>query len=135
MWAQILAGSSTPDNKTTFEIFGDAFAVVLNGRTSKQGILTSPTITGGIGKLTFDYCQPYTDTKCKLTINIKQGGNVVATDVLTADGLTKLTKYSYSHDFNISGDFSIEIVNDCPSANDTANKDRVAIYNLTWTKN
>lgn len=135
VWAQILAGSSTPDNKTTFEIFGDAFAVVLNGRTSKQGILTSPTITGGIGKLTFDYCQPYTDTKCKLTINIKQGGNVVATDVLTADGLTKLTKYSYSHDFNISGDFSIEIVNDCPSANDTANKDRVAIYNLTWTKN
>ena len=48
--------------------------------------------------------------------------------------MTKLQKYSYSHDFNITGDFVIEIVNDCPSAS-SSNKDRTAIWNLTWSKN
>lgn len=133
-WSQILAGSSTPDNKTTFEIFGSSYAVCLNGRTSKQGTLTSPTITGGIAKLSFDYCLPYTDTKAKLTINVKQDGTVVASDVLDNSSASKLTKYEYSHDFNVSGDFTLEIINECPSANDTQNKDRVAIYNLSWTK-
>lgn len=132
-WAQILAGSSSPDNKTTFEIFGSSYAVCLNGNTSKQGSLTSPQLSGGIAGLSFDYCQPYTDTKAKLTINIRQDGNVVASDVLEHNNMTKLTTYSYSHDFNVSGNFSIEIINECPSAVDS-NKDRVAIYNLSWTK-
>lgn len=133
-WAQILSGSTTPDNKNTFAVFGTDkdFAVCLNGNTAKIGTLTSPTLGGGLGTLTFDYCQPYTDTKCKLTINIKQNGNVVASDVLENNGMTKLTKYVYSHNFGVSGDFVIEIVNDCPSAA-TSNKDRVALWNMGWT--
>lgn len=122
------------DANPVFTVFGSAstFAVCLNGKSTAPGTLTSPTISGGISKLTFDYCQPYSDTKCKLTINIKQNGSVVASDVLSNDGMTKLTKYTYSHEFNVSGNFVIEILNDAPSAS-TSNKDRVAIWNLSWT--
>ena len=85
--------------------------------------------------MSFDYAYVYTEgKKCQLTINIKQNGAVVATDVLTNDAMTKNTKYTYTHAFNVSGDFVIEIVNDCPSSNDAGNKDRTAIWNLTWTK-
>lgn len=131
--AQLLRGGDT-DASPIFKVFGDAsvYAVCLNGKTSAIGTLTSPTLKGGIGTLKFDYCQPFSDNKCKLTINIKQNGSVVASDVLENNGMTKLQKYEYSHDFNVSGDFVIEIVNDGPSAS-TSNKDRTAIWNLTWS--
>ena len=131
--AQLLRGGDT-DASPIFKVFGDAsvYAVCLNGKTSAIGTLTSPTLKGGIGTLKFDYCQPFSDNKCKLTINIKQNGSVVASDVLENNGMTKLQKYEYSHDFNVSGDFVIEIVNAGPSAS-TSNKDRTAIWNLTWS--
>ena len=134
-WAQILSGSANPDNKATFAVFGTEkdFAVCLNGRVSKQGTLTSPALAGGLGTLTFAYCQPYSDTMCKLTVNIKQNGKIVASDVLENNGMTKLQKYTYTHAFNVKGDFTIEIVNDCPSGNDAGNKDRVAIWNMSWS--
>lgn len=131
--AQLLRGGDT-DASPIFKVFGDAsvYAVCLNGKVSAIGTLTSPTIKGGISTLKFNYCQPFSDNKCKLTINIKQNGSVVASDVLENNGMTKLQKYEYSHDFNVSGDFVIEIVNDGPSAS-SSNKDRTAIWNLTWS--
>ncbi len=134
-FCSLLQGGDS-DANPVFKVFGDAsvFAVCLNGRTNQIGKLTSPMLTGGLKTLSFDYCQPFTDNKCKLTINIKQNGAVVASDILEHNNMTKLEKYSYSHDFNISGDFVIEIVNDCPSASEK-NKDRTAIWNLTWSKN
>lgn len=84
----------------------------LNGRVSKQGSLVSPVLTGGIGTLYFDYCLPYTDNKIKLTVNIKQGGAVVATTTVEKTSAAKLTKYTFAHDFSVSGDFTIEIIND-----------------------
>lgn len=134
-WAQILSGSATPDNKNTFALFGNSdkdFAVCLNGNTGKVGKLTSPTISGGLKTLTFDYGFVYGDNKAKLTISIKQNGAVVASDVLDNSSMTKNTKYTYTHDFNVSGDFVIEIVNNSPS-NSTSNKDRTSIWNMTWT--
>ena len=131
--AQLLCGGTT-DSSPVFTIFGDAstYAVCLNGKTTAQGTLTSPTISGGLGTLSFNYCLPFSDNQVKLTINIKQDGKVVATDVLENTGMTKLQKYEYSHAFNISGNFVIEIINDGPSAS-SSNKDRTAIWNLTWT--
>ena len=122
------------DANPVFTIFGDAsvYAVCLNGKVGGAGTLTSPTIAGGLKNLSFDYCLPFADTQVKLTINIKQNGTVVASDVLENTGMTKLVKYSYSHDFNVTGDFVIEILNDSPS-NSSSNKDRTAIWNLTWT--
>ncbi|WP_300504140.1 DUF5689 domain-containing protein [uncultured Duncaniella sp.] len=134
-WSQILSGSATPDGKSTFELFGNSdkdFAVCLNGNTKKVGKLTSPTIAGGLKTLTFNYGFVYGDSKAKLNINILQDGNVVASDVLDNSSMTKNEKYTYSHDFNVSGDFVIEIINASPS-NASSNKDRTAIWNLTWT--
>lgn len=130
----LLLQGGAADGNPVFTVFGDdkVFAVCMNGKSGACGTLTSPTISGGLGTLKFDYCHPYSDNKCKLTINIKQNGSVVASDVLENNGMTKLTKYSYSHDFNISGDFVIEIVNNGPSG-EAKNKDRVAVWNLTWS--
>ncbi len=131
--AQLLQGGSA-DSSPVFTVFGSSsvYAPCLNGKTGSHGTITSPAIAGGVKTLSFDYTQPFSDTKCKLTINIKQNGAVVASDVLENNGMTKLQKYSYSHDFNISGNFQIEIINEGPSAS-TSNKDRVAIWNIAWT--
>lgn len=131
--AQLLQGG-TSDNSPVFTVFGNSsvYAVCLNGKLTKQGTLTSPVISGGLKTLVFNYCQPFNDTKCKLSVNIKQNGAVVATDVLENNGMTKLTKYTYSHTFNVEGSFQIEIVNEAPSGDSSSNKDRVAIWNLNW---
>lgn len=129
----ILLQGGTSDNNPVFTVFGSAstFAVCLNGKSSACGTLTSPVIPDGLKTLTFDYCQPFSDNKCKLTINIKQNGAVVASDVLENNGMTKLTKYTYSHTFDIEGNFQIEIINEGPSGVDS-NKDRTAIWNISW---
>ena len=45
-------------------------AVFLNGKTSAPGKLTSPTLNGGISKLTLTYTKMFTDTKLSATITI-----------------------------------------------------------------
>ena len=55
----------------------------------------------------------------------------MATDTVAPESVTQYTAYSYSHAFNVSGDCTIEIVNNCPSAAEK-NGDRFAIWNLTW---
>ena len=93
----------------------------------------SPTIAGGIKTLTFKYGFAFAETKCQFTINIKQNGAVVASKTVTLDSITKLTAMDFSWDANVSGDFVMEIVNDSYSAA-TANKDRVSIWNISWTR-
>lgn len=111
-------------------------AVTLNGNSTKAGKLTSPTLTGGCGTLTFNYGFAYSETSdTKFTVSIKQGDKVVKTQTVTvakADWV-KFKVYDFSMDVNVTGDFSIEIVNDCAGAQ-TANKERVSIWNLTWTE-
>lgn len=121
------------DNNPKFKFLGasSTFAVCLNGNTGKVGKLTSPSLTGGISKLAFNYGYAFGDTKCKFTVNIKQGGNVVKSE--TFDGeLTKFEVNTFTWEkIGVSGDFVIEIVNDCPSAA-ASNKDRLSIWNLVW---
>jgi hypothetical protein len=45
--------------------------------------------------------------------------------------VTQKTAYDFSATCDISGDFTIEITNLCPS-NSKSNKDRVSIWNLVW---
>jgi hypothetical protein len=111
-------------------------APCLNGKVSAPGTLTSPTLTGGVSKITIDYTKMFTDTKLGFTVKV--------TDLATGEVYTKSVsvelpkneKYQvYSFEFvldtPITGDFTIEVVNDCPSAN-TGNKDRVTILDLSW---
>lgn len=132
--SNLLQGGDT-DANPVFKFLGSAstFAVTLNGKAGSAGVLTSPLISGGINTLSFKYAIPYADTKGKLTINIYQNDAVVASDVLENNSMTKFKVYDYSHTFNVSGNFSIEIVNDCPSAS-TSNKDRVAVWDINWIR-
>lgn len=133
----VLGGDNDPTKSSNpyFGFIGAAgtMAPTLNGKTSAPGKLTSPLLSGGIGTLTFNYGFAFADTKCKFTVNIKDAnGNVVKTDTVTLDTITVKTAYDYSLTVDYSGNFTIEIVNDSYSGLDS-NKDRVSIWNLTWT--
>ncbi len=132
----ILSGTTNESASNPYFTFigGDGvLAPTLNGKTGSQGSLVSPVISGGIKKLTFNYGFAFTETKCQFTINIKDAsGNVLKTDTVTLDSITKATVYNYSLAIDgVSGDFVIEIVNNAYSGA-TTNKDRVSIWNLDW---
>ncbi len=132
--AMILSGGDK-DANPIFQFIGEAgtLAPTLTGKTSAPGSLVSPTLTGGIKTLTFKYGFAFTETKCQFTVNVKDAqGNVVKSQVVTLDTITKQTAYDFSLDVNYNGDFTIEIINNSYSGVD-ANKDRVSIWNLTWT--
>ena len=79
----------------------------------------------------FNYGFAFSDSQCKITINIKQNGAVVKTQTLDITSITKFAVCDFSMDCNVSGDFVIEIVNDCKTGTDK-NVDRISIWNLTW---
>lgn len=123
------------DANPVFSFIGssaDTKAVCLNGKASAPGSLVSPTLSGGIKKLTFNYGFAFADKICKFTVNVKQGGSVVKTQTVDMDSVKKFEVYSFSLDCNLTGDFTIEIVNDCKTGTDK-NVDRVSIWNITWT--
>ncbi len=129
-WSLILSGGTEATNFISSDT--KMLCPCIDGTPARPGTLTSPTISGGLKKLTFNYGFPYNETKCAFTVNILQGGKVVASDTVTLDTLEKAKVYNYSHEFSVSGDFVIQIVNDCLSQATVNNKDRVAIWNLTW---
>ena len=131
VWGQILAGGTDITNFLSTD--PNTLMPVIDGSKARPGTLTSPTITGGIGTLTFKYGFPYAEKKCKFTINIKQNGAVVASDTVTLDTVEKAVALDYTHAFNVKGDFVIEIVNDLYSATASGNKDRLTICGMTWT--
>ena len=133
-----LLTGGTQDSNPTFTIIGKipdtdtyAMAPCMNGKTSAVGSIVSPTIAGGMTSLSFNYVMPYSDTKLKFEVNIKQGGATVKTFTVNNESPAKLTLYSFSEAVDITGDFVIELVNLSPSGLDQ-NKDRVAIFNLKW---
>ncbi|MBQ9077269.1 MAG: choice-of-anchor J domain-containing protein [Muribaculaceae bacterium] len=131
----ILSGrTSGDDSNPYFSFIGEdgTLAANLNGKVSAPGKLTSPALTGGIKKLTFNYGFAYSDKQCQFTVNVKQDGVVKKTETVTLTSIEQKKVYTYTMDVNISGDFTVEIVNDAMGA-ETGNKERVAIWNLSWT--
>ena len=137
----VVQGGASNSNPT-FKALGTSATkgVVLNGKTSAKGKLVSPTISGGVSKLTFNYTNVFSESKgVDITITIKQNGAVVATKQLDNNSVTQYTAYEFVWDLEaegiaVTGDFTIEISNNSPS-NSTSNKDRVAIWNIEWTNN
>lgn len=129
----ILKGGAT-DNNPAFKMFGDASnrALCMNGKTSAVGSITSPTLTTGCGTLTFNYGLPFSDSKIKFRVDIKQNGTVVKTFTVNPSSVLKLTKYSHEEVINVAGDFQIVFTNLSPSSS-TSNKDRTAIWDIEWT--
>jgi hypothetical protein len=135
--AAVLTGG-TKDANPVFQFIGataDSVAICLNGKTTTVGKLTSATLQGGISKLSFSYGNAFSESKgVDITINILQGGAVVATTTLDNDSVTQKTAYEFVWELDnvVNGEFVIEIVNNCPSNNASSNKDRVAIFNFSW---
>lgn len=109
-----------------------AYAPCMNGNTSKAGTIVSPTITGGCGELTFNFGVPFNESDpIGFRVDIKQGGSVVKT--FNVEGsYTKGEAQEHTETINVSGDFTIEFVNLSPSQL-AENKNRVAIWNVSWT--
>ena len=130
--------ASAPDANPAYVVIGYvegtetfAKAACMNGKTSAVGTIESPELTGGCGTLSFDYSKMFTDTATSFKVEIIQGGSVVKDFTITKE-INKLEKYSHTEEINVSGTFRIKFTNLSPS-NVDSNKDRVSIWNLTWT--
>ncbi len=135
--SQIVKGGTTDDsnNAITTLLGSDAAVrgVVINGKTTAVGSITSPAIAGGCGKLALKYGSPYSENKNpNFKIEIMQNGAAVKTIEVTGEGYTKNQAYDWSQDVNVAGEFQIVITNLSPSAS-TKNKDRTAIWDIMWT--
>ena len=135
--AAIQCGGSTVMNPQ-FPVIGadNTFkAPCLNGKVGAAGSLTSPTLTGGISKLTLVYTKMFTDTLLSVTITVTDANGVAQSTVLSVE-LPKDEKYVeytfvWTLETPVTGDFTISIVNNCPSQA-TGNKDRMTILDLSW---
>lgn len=133
----IILGGGENDANPIFKFIGAAgtLAPTLNGKTSAPGSLVSPALTGSIKTLTFKYGFAFPESKCQFTVNVKDAaGNVIKSEVVTLDKIEKAKAYDFSLDVNYNGNFTIEIINNCYSQIADKNKDRVSIWNLTWTE-
>lgn len=112
-------------------------AVCLNGKTSAPGKLTSPTLSGGIFELKLSYTKIFTDTKLSVTVTITElstGKTYKKTIERTAEKNDKYIVWTLDWvlETPVVGDFTIEVVNNCPSGID-GNKDRFTILGLEWS--
>ena len=107
-------------------------SVCMQGRTDRIGTITSPTITGGCGTLSFNWGKPYGDDNLSFRVDIIQGGSVTKTFTVTGNPAQHEVQ-SHSEEINVSGDFSIKFTNLCPSGVNDSSADRVCIWNVSWT--
>lgn len=113
--------------------------VVLNGKTTAVGMLTSPTITGGCGTLSFSYGYVYSESngmnfKVQL-VNPTDNTNVLYDTTVTVANadIVKGETYEFSAEVNVAADFVLIITNLSPSNYSGGNKDRLAISCINWT--
>ena len=92
-------------------------APTINGKTTAVGTITSPTLSGGCGTLSFKYANMYTETKgVSVTVTIKDAsGAEVFSQTVSSSDVTQTTVYTATIEgINVAGDFSIEIKNNSP---------------------
>lgn len=111
-------------------------AVCMNGKVSAPGSITSPTLTGGVSKITINFTKMFTDTELSFTVTVTDVATGTEYTKVISKTLDKNEKYVvYTEEFvldtAITGDFTIELVNNCPTGN-TGNKDRVTILDIIW---
>lgn len=135
----IQAGGTT-DSNPQFKVIGPDNtykAPCLNGKVGAAGTLTSPTLTGGLTKISMDYTKMFTDTKLSVTITVTDlATGTTYTHVVENLDLPKNEKYQvYTAEWvletPIEGDFTIVVTNNCPSQ-ESKNKDRFTILSLEW---
>ena len=113
-----------------------AKAVCINGKVGASGVLTSPVIAGGCGTLSFTMANVFSDKNgISFQIEVIQNGEVVKTLTVTkeASEVTQKVPIEHSVEVNVSGAFELKFTNLSPSNSSTSNKDRVSLWNMTWT--
>ena len=119
--------------KTTIE--GYTY-LIINGKTSAVGTITSPELNGGIGSIKIRYANTYSENNgVSFKLDIKQNDEVVKTYTVTKAKAEVAQNTVYTElieNINVEGDFQMVFTNLSPS-NDTGNKDRVSIGRLCWT--
>lgn len=107
----------------------------IGGRTSKVGVLTSPIIEGGIGKLSFSYGSPAVISKgIAFKLEIKnEAGNIVKELQITDSSATQKAVYDFNEDINISEKVQLVFTNLCPANKRNGSYDATCIFNLEWT--
>ena len=110
-------------------------APTINGKTSAVGDITSPTLSGGCGTLTFKYANTNKETN-GVSVNVTvtdASGNEVKTDIVNTSVSINTVYTATIENINVAGDFTIKIKNNSPSNSKKDNKDRVSIWNIQWT--
>lgn len=110
-----------------------AFAVCMMGRTDRTGIITSPTISGGCGSLSFEWGKPYGDDELAFRVDIMQNGAVAKTFTVEGNPARYEVQTYTEENINVSGDFSIVFTNLCPTNTSGSSADRVCVWNVAWT--
>lgn len=136
----LLIGGTT-DANPIFKFIGkvpgsDAWAMApsMNGKVGAGSSITSPIISTGCGSLTFNYGMAFTETNgIDFRVEIKQNGAIVKTITIKDPAAAKVTQYTHTEAVNIAGNFTMEFIPNSPSNVTDGNKDRVCIYNVSWT--
>lgn len=118
-----------------YEPTAGAYALILNGKTDTIGELTSPTLEGGISKLSFKVAYVFNESNAislKITIVAEDGTTVVTDAVIESPVKNTAYDFEFVPETPIVGNFTIRIENNCPTASADKNKDRAAIWALTW---
>lgn len=117
----------------------DGALPVLCGLKDQAGVLTSPSLDGGCGKLTIKYGTTAVGTqnvgfKFKVTVNNGTDTKEFEVDKEPTD-ITSSTVYEEIQDINLSGNFTVTITNLCKAPHSTASlklKDAVGILSVEW---
>ena len=110
--------------------------IIINGKTSTVGTITSPELNGGIGSIKIRYANTYSESNgVSFKLDIKQNDEVVKTYTVTKAKAEVVQNTVYTElieDINVEGDFVMVFTNLSPSKS-TSNQDRVSIGRLCWT--
>ena len=105
--------------------------VILNGKRSAAGSLSSPLIDGGLSELCFNYAMPCQDWMVQGTLSIYCDGKL---EFQTTFGgsLSQYATYEWcKKDFKLDGKIQIVITNNSPTSS-RENADRLSLYNFRW---
>lgn len=133
----VMSGGAKESNPVFPSMMGDDATVkgmTMNGKTTAVGTITSPTLTTGCGTLKFNYGFPFQESNgVDFKVEIIQNGVAVKTIQVKDTSATQLKAYTFEQEVNVAGEFQIKFTNNCPSNNNSKNKDRYTIWNIEWT--
>ena len=109
-----------------------AKAPTMNGGTDLVGTIVSPTLQNGLSKLRFNYGAAFSGSVISFRVDVKQNGNVVKSWTVTENPMTQKYAYSFEGTCSVSGDFTIEFTNLCPSGQTGDKRDRFSVWNVNW---